>query len=97
MTERDFETMLRFKAGAGIVPLCRWVRELRSDYERKVADASRRSGRSALIAVEMRLKAFNADGLRDEQKRWLEHTREIAKAALDGTNDTASEMVGGAQ
>ena len=97
MTERDFETILRFKAGAGIVSLCRWVRELRADYERKVADESRRSGRSALIAVEMRLEAINADGLRDEQKRWLEHTREIAKAALDGTNDAAREMVGGAQ
>lgn len=97
MTERDFETMLRFKAGAGIVPLCRWVRELRADYERKVADASRRILRSSLIAVEMRLKAFNSYGLRDEQKRWLEHTREIAKEALDGTNDTAREMVGGAQ
>lgn len=50
MNESDFEKTLRFKAGAGIVPLCRWVRELRA-----------------------------------------------AKAALDGTNDTAREMVGGAK
>lgn len=38
MTERDFETMLRFKAGAGIVTLCQWVRELYVNYEREISD-----------------------------------------------------------
>lgn len=38
MTEQDFETMLRFKAGAGIVPLCQWVRELYVNYEREISD-----------------------------------------------------------
>lgn len=34
MTDIDFETMLRFKAGAGIVPLCQWVRELHAEHRR---------------------------------------------------------------
>ena len=38
MTERDFDTMLRFKAGAGIVPLCQWVRELYVNYEREISE-----------------------------------------------------------
>lgn len=41
MTERDFETMLRFKAGAGIVTLCQWVRELYVNYEREISDLKR--------------------------------------------------------
>lgn len=51
--------------------------------------------RKALTCVAKRLRVFCHDGLKDEQKRWLGHTQDIAEAALEGTNDAAREMVGG--
>ena len=38
MTDRDFDTILRFKAGAGIAVLAAWVRELRDEYERVISN-----------------------------------------------------------
>ena len=44
MSEHEFETMLRFKAEAGIVSLCQWVRELYAEYEREIADLKAKKG-----------------------------------------------------
>ena len=44
MTDRDFDTMLRFKAGAGIAVLAAWVRELRGEYEREIAELKAKEG-----------------------------------------------------
>lgn len=36
-----------------------------------------------LKCVATRLRVFNRDGLRDEQKRWIGHTLDIAESAQD--------------
>lgn len=36
MTDREFDTMLQFKGGAGIAVLAAWVRELRNEYEQEI-------------------------------------------------------------
>ena len=53
--------------------------------------------RKALSCVVIRLRMFDMSVLTEPQQRYLRHTHDIAKAALDGTNDAAREMVGGAE
>lgn len=44
MSDREFDTMLRFKAGAGIAVLAAWVRELRGEYEREINELKSKVG-----------------------------------------------------
>ena len=43
----------------------------------------------ALSCVCIRLRMFDMGGLREEQQRYLRHTHDIAKAAIDEANGKA--------
>ena len=83
-TERDFETMLRFKAEAGVVPLAEWTRELWRRF-RERETARRRAERSTIYNM---LESFprdwncNPDAVRKWMTAWYKNADDLCEGGL---------------